>query len=121
MTVRTLLVIKSAVCFGFGVFLLVAPASLLGLLGASLGAGGHVHCAGIWRGNGWDASAHMLGWSIAVVYGFIAVGSGLTRTRRSDRELGGRVTRLFSDGIRNRLVVRDYGGPSTVGISSGIG
>jgi uncharacterized sodium:solute symporter family permease YidK len=37
---RTLLVIKAIVCLVFGVYLLVAPASLLGLLGASLGAAG---------------------------------------------------------------------------------
>jgi uncharacterized sodium:solute symporter family permease YidK len=37
---RTVLVIKAIVCLVFGVYLLVAPASLLGLLGASLGAAG---------------------------------------------------------------------------------
>jgi hypothetical protein len=31
---------KAAVCLVFGVYLLLAPASLLGLLGATLGAGG---------------------------------------------------------------------------------
>ena len=40
MTFRTLLVIKALVCLVFGVFCLLAPASLLGALGASLGAGG---------------------------------------------------------------------------------
>jgi hypothetical protein len=40
MTFRTLLVIKAVVCFVFGVFCLFAPASLLDLLGAPLGAGG---------------------------------------------------------------------------------
>ncbi len=40
MSFRTLLVIKAIVCLVFGVYLLVAPASLLGLLGASLGAAG---------------------------------------------------------------------------------
>jgi hypothetical protein len=40
MTFRTLLMIKAAVCLAFGAYLLLAPASLLGLLGASLtGAG----------------------------------------------------------------------------------
>lgn len=36
MTFRTLLVIKAVVCLVFGLYLLVAPASLFGLLGASL-------------------------------------------------------------------------------------
>ena len=40
MTFRTLLVIKAAVCLAFGVYLLLAPASLLGLLGASLSGAG---------------------------------------------------------------------------------
>jgi hypothetical protein len=40
MTFRTLLVVKAAVCLVFGVYILVAPASLLGLLGASLGGAG---------------------------------------------------------------------------------
>ncbi len=40
MSFRTVLVIKAIVCLVFGVYLLVAPASLLGLLGASLGAAG---------------------------------------------------------------------------------
>lgn len=40
MTFRTLLLIKAAVCLTFGLYLLVAPASLFWLLGASLtGAG----------------------------------------------------------------------------------
>jgi len=40
MTFRALLITKAVVCLAFGVFLLVAPASLLALLGASLvGAG----------------------------------------------------------------------------------
>jgi hypothetical protein len=40
MTFRTLLVIKAAVCLVFGMFLLLAPVALLGLLGAGLeGAG----------------------------------------------------------------------------------
>ena len=40
MTFRSLLVIKAVVCLFFGVFLLVAPGSLFGLLGAALNAGG---------------------------------------------------------------------------------
>jgi hypothetical protein len=40
MTFRTLLIIKAAVCLVFGVVLLLAPAWLLGLLGASLGPAG---------------------------------------------------------------------------------
>jgi hypothetical protein len=40
MTFRTLLIIKAAVCVAFGVYLLAAPASLLGLLGASLSGAG---------------------------------------------------------------------------------
>jgi hypothetical protein len=40
MTFRTLLVVKAAVCLVFGVLLLLAPAALLGLLGAELGIGG---------------------------------------------------------------------------------
>lgn len=40
MTYRTLLLIKAAVCIALGVYLLVAPASLLGLLGATLSGGG---------------------------------------------------------------------------------
>jgi hypothetical protein len=40
MTFRTLLIIKAAVCLAFGVYLLLAPASLLGLLGASLSGAG---------------------------------------------------------------------------------
>ena len=40
MTFRTLLIIKAAVCLVFGVYLLIAPASLLGLLGASLSGAG---------------------------------------------------------------------------------
>jgi hypothetical protein len=40
MTFRTLLITKAVVCLVFGVYLLLAPASLLGLLGASLGAAG---------------------------------------------------------------------------------
>jgi hypothetical protein len=40
MTFRTLLIMKAAVCLVFGVFLLLAPAALFGLLGAELGAGG---------------------------------------------------------------------------------
>ncbi|MDP2469319.1 MAG: hypothetical protein Q8W45_06955 [Candidatus Palauibacterales bacterium] len=40
MTFRTLLLAKAAVCLAFGVYLLAAPTSLLGLLGADLtGAG----------------------------------------------------------------------------------
>lgn len=40
MTFRALLITKAVVCLAFGVFLLAAPAALLGLLGASLvGAG----------------------------------------------------------------------------------
>jgi hypothetical protein len=35
-----LLVAKAAVCLVFGVFLLAAPTTLLGILGANLGAGG---------------------------------------------------------------------------------
>ena len=40
MTFRTLLIVKAAVCLVFGVLLLLAPAALLGLLGAELGVGG---------------------------------------------------------------------------------
>ncbi len=40
MSFRTLLVIKAVVCLAFGMFLLVAPASLIGVLGASLGPAG---------------------------------------------------------------------------------
>lgn len=40
MTFRTLLIVKAVVCLTFGVFLLVAPSVLLGILGTSLGAGG---------------------------------------------------------------------------------
>lgn len=40
MTFRTLVLMKVAVCVVFGVYLLAAPASLLGLLGATLGGGG---------------------------------------------------------------------------------
>jgi hypothetical protein len=40
MTFRALLIIKAVVCLGFGVCLLAAPASLFGLLGASLGGTG---------------------------------------------------------------------------------
>ena len=40
MTFRTLLVIKAAVCLVFGLFLLLAPAMLLDLLGTPLNDGG---------------------------------------------------------------------------------
>jgi hypothetical protein len=40
MTFRTLLIIKAVVCLVFGLFLLVAPGTLLGLLGTTLTAGG---------------------------------------------------------------------------------
>jgi hypothetical protein len=40
MTFRTLLMMKAGVCLVFGIFLLVAPASLFGLLGASLSEAG---------------------------------------------------------------------------------
>lgn len=40
MTFRALLIIKAAVCLAFGVYLLVAPASLVGLLGAALNGAG---------------------------------------------------------------------------------
>lgn len=40
MTFRTLLVIKALVCLVFGVFLLAAPATLVGLLGGTLGPAG---------------------------------------------------------------------------------
>jgi hypothetical protein len=40
MTFRMLLIIKAVVCLAFGVYLLVAPASLFGLLGASLSGAG---------------------------------------------------------------------------------
>ncbi len=40
MTFRTLLLIKAAVCLVFGVYLLAAPASLLGVLGAPLAGAG---------------------------------------------------------------------------------
>ncbi len=40
MTFRVLLIIKAAVCLIFGIYLLVAPGSLFGLLGGSLGGAG---------------------------------------------------------------------------------
>jgi hypothetical protein len=40
MTFRRLLIVKAAVCLVFGLLLLLAPAALLGLLGAELGVGG---------------------------------------------------------------------------------
>jgi hypothetical protein len=40
MTFRTLLVIKAGVCLVFGLFLLLAPGTLLDLLGATLNDGG---------------------------------------------------------------------------------
>jgi hypothetical protein len=40
MTFRTLLVIKAVVCLVFGLFLLLAPGTLLNLLGATLNDGG---------------------------------------------------------------------------------
>ena len=40
MTFRLLLIIKAVVCLVFGVYLLLAPASLLGLMGASLSGAG---------------------------------------------------------------------------------
>jgi len=40
MTFRTLLVIKAVVCLVFGLFLLLAPGTLLDLLGATLNDGG---------------------------------------------------------------------------------
>lgn len=40
MSFRTLLIIKAAVCLAFGLFLLLAPATLLDLLGATLNDGG---------------------------------------------------------------------------------
>ncbi len=40
MTFRTLLIIKAVVCLAFGLFLLIAPATLLNLLGAELNDGG---------------------------------------------------------------------------------
>ena len=40
MTFRTLLIIKAVVCLVFGVFLLVAPAWLFGLLGAAISGTG---------------------------------------------------------------------------------
>lgn len=40
MTFRTFLTLKAAVCLVFGGFLLIAPDTLLGLLGATLGAAG---------------------------------------------------------------------------------
>jgi hypothetical protein len=40
MTFRTLLILKAVVCFVFGVFLLLAPAVLLGILGAELNDAG---------------------------------------------------------------------------------
>lgn len=40
MTFRTLLITKAVVCLVFGLFLLVAPGTLLGLLGATLTEGG---------------------------------------------------------------------------------
>ena len=40
MTFRTLLIIKAVVCLVFGIFLLLAPGVLLGLLGTALNEGG---------------------------------------------------------------------------------
>jgi len=40
MSFRTLLIIKAVVCLVFGLFLLLAPGTLLGLLGATLTDGG---------------------------------------------------------------------------------
>ena len=40
MTFRTLLTVKAIVCLVFGIFLLFAPGTLLGLLGAALNDGG---------------------------------------------------------------------------------
>jgi hypothetical protein len=40
MTFRTLLIIKAVVCLVFGLFLLLAPGTLLSLLGAALNDGG---------------------------------------------------------------------------------
>jgi hypothetical protein len=40
LTFRTLLIIKAAVCLAFGLFLLLAPTTLLNLLGAELSGGG---------------------------------------------------------------------------------
>ena len=40
MTFRTLLIIKAAVCLVFGLFLLIAPVTLLNLLGTALNDGG---------------------------------------------------------------------------------
>lgn len=40
MSYRMLLITKAVVCLVFGVFLLAAPSTLLGILGVNLGAGG---------------------------------------------------------------------------------
>jgi hypothetical protein len=40
MSFRTFLIIKAVVCLAFGIFLLLAPGVLLGLLGAELNGGG---------------------------------------------------------------------------------
>ncbi len=40
MTFRALLIIKAAVCLAFGLYLLLAPASLFGLMGADLSGAG---------------------------------------------------------------------------------
>lgn len=40
MSFRVLLISKALVCISFGAFLVVAPSTLLGILGADLGAGG---------------------------------------------------------------------------------
>jgi hypothetical protein len=40
MTFRALLIIKAVVCLAFGIYLLVAPGALLGLLGGSLSGAG---------------------------------------------------------------------------------
>ena len=40
MSFRTLLIIKAVVCLAFGLFLLLAPGVLLGLMGAALNDGG---------------------------------------------------------------------------------
>ena len=40
MTFKQLLLIKAAICLGFGTFLLLAPRLLVGILGAEIGDGG---------------------------------------------------------------------------------
>ena len=88
MTFRVLLVIQAAVCLVLGIYLLLAPASLLSLLGGSLSG------AGVFTGREYGAAMigtigvvitvgvvvagvlNALGWGIMLVYVFFTAGSG---------------------------------------------